>query len=107
MKLPAKHAQSSGSVMRAAEALRAAAVGFAVRSDGDAPCLRQRSNHPRPCSMRSKTAVLNLLRASRAIATRLLRLVWQGGITWHRRVAVRYSAEYACMAACRVLACVA
>jgi hypothetical protein len=54
MKLPAKHAQSSGSVMRAAEALRAArAVGIKVRPDGKCSCLRQTSNHTTPCSMPS------------------------------------------------------
>jgi hypothetical protein len=66
MKLPAKHAQTSGSVMRAAGVLRAArAVGIKVRSDGECLLLEadvEPHNSVLDALARHKPAILNLLR---------------------------------------------
>jgi hypothetical protein len=65
MKLPAKHVQSSGSVMRAAEVLRAArAVDITVRSDGECLLLEtnvESINAVLDALVRHKPAILNLL----------------------------------------------
>jgi hypothetical protein len=66
MKLPAKHAQSNGSVMRAAGALRATrAVGIKVRSDGECLLLEadvEPTNAVLDALARHKPAILNLPR---------------------------------------------